>query len=422
MRQAQHFLSALTSDDDIHLLIERDPVLMAQEQKMRDAVGVDNSTQFFVVRGETPEVVLERAEALGAKLDGLTGAARLSSWQSVTSFVPSAKRQGDDHTLLSQRVFNDPAALRAMLVQAGFRDEVADGWLAAYAKPDHAVLTVDSWLAAPWSQPFRHLWLGKVDIAGYAAVVIPQGVTSANEPALIATAHALPGVSFVDKAASVSTLFGAYRVDSGIWLAGALLLVLLLMMARYRPLGGIVVTLPVLLAVGVTRGWRSTLIGMGLAGIGLVAIILALGPALTIIPIEVLRLVVGALLLVFGISWQQRQPDPVIAELWQEMRGVVSVQVLQELYVTLTRKTSAPIDRATARELVRSYASWLADPTDLDLVLRASEVEELHRLSFWDALIVTAAAQAGVSTLLSEDLNDGQVIEGVKIENPFRVT
>jgi predicted exporter len=242
----------LTSDDDIHLLIERDPVLMAQEQKMRDAVGVDNSTQFFVVRGETPEVVLERAEALGAKLDGLTGAARLSSWQSVTSFVPSAKRQGDDHTLLSQRVFNDPAALRAMLVQAGFRDEVADGWLAAYAKPDHAVLTVDSWLAAPWSQPFRHLWLGKVDIAGYAAVVIPQGVTSANEPALIATAHALPGVSFVDKAASVSTLFGAYRVDSGIWLAGALLLVLLLMMARYRPLGGVVVTLPVLLAVGVT--------------------------------------------------------------------------------------------------------------------------------------------------------------------------
>jgi len=242
----------LTSDDDIHLLIERDPVLMAQEQKVRDAVGVDNSTQFFVVRGETPEIVLERAEALDAKLGGLTGAARLGSWQSVSSFVPSAKRQGEDHTLLSQRVFSDPTALRATLVQAGFRDAVADAWLAAYAKSGHAVLTVDSWLAAPWSQPFRHLWLGKVDIAGYAAVVIPQGVTSANEPALIATAHTLPGVSFVDKAASVSTLFGAYRVDSGIWLAGALLLVLLLMMARYRPLGGIVVTLPVLLAVGVT--------------------------------------------------------------------------------------------------------------------------------------------------------------------------
>jgi len=246
----------LTSDDDIHLLIQRDPVLLAQEQKVRDAVGFDNSTQFFVVRGETPEIVLERAEALGAKLDGLTGAARLSSWQSITSFVPSAKRQDEDRTLLGQRVFNDPSALRGTLVQAGFRDEVADGWLAAYAKSDHSVLSIDSWLAAPWSQPFRHLWLGRVDAAstsgGYAAVVIPQGVTPANQPALIATAHTLPGVTFVDKAASVSTLFGAYRVDSGIWLAGALLCVLLLMMARYRPLGGIVVTLPVLLAVGVT--------------------------------------------------------------------------------------------------------------------------------------------------------------------------
>jgi predicted exporter len=246
----------LTSDDDIHLLIQRDPALMAQEQKVRDAVGFDNSTQFFVVRGETPEMVLERAEALGAKLDGLTDTARLSSWQSITSFVPSAKRQGEDRALLSQHVFNDTSALRATLVQAGFRDEVADAWLAAYAKSDRAALSVDSWLAAPWSQPFRHLWLGRVDTTstsgGYASVVIPQGVTSANEPVLISTAHALPGVTFVDKALSVSTLFGAYRVDSGLWLAGALLSVLLLMMARYRPLGGIVVTLPVLLAVGVT--------------------------------------------------------------------------------------------------------------------------------------------------------------------------
>jgi predicted exporter len=246
----------LASDDDIHLLIQRDPDLMAQEQKVRDAVGVDNSAQFFVVRGETPEIVLQRAEALSAKLDGLTGAAKGGNWQSVTSFVPSAKRQSEDRALLSQRVFSDPAALRATLIQAGFRDEAADAWLAAYAKPDHSVLTVDSWLAAQWSQPFRYLWLGEVDAAsgsgGYASVVIPQGVTPANQPVLIATAHALPGVTFVDKAASVSTLFGAYRIDSGIWLAGALLLVLLLMMVRYRPLGGIAVTLPVLLAVGVT--------------------------------------------------------------------------------------------------------------------------------------------------------------------------
>ncbi|CAG4925966.1 MMPL family transporter [Paraburkholderia saeva] len=244
----------LTSDDDIHLLIQRDPALVAQEQKVRDAIGVDNSAQFFVVRGETPEMVLQRAEALGTRLNALTGKLKTGGWQSVTSFVPSAKRQRENRALLAQHVFNDPAALRAMLIDAGFRDEVGDAWLKAWTQSGQAVLTVDQWLAVPWSQPYRHLWLGEVDTAthGYAAVVIPQGVTPANEPALLAMAHASPGVVFVDKAASVSSLFGAYRVDSGIWLAGALALVMVLLMARYRPRGGIMVTLPVLLAVGVT--------------------------------------------------------------------------------------------------------------------------------------------------------------------------
>ncbi|CAB3794072.1 hypothetical protein LMG28614_03841 [Paraburkholderia ultramafica] len=262
----------LTSDDDIHLLIQRDPSLVAQEDKVRDAVGVDNSAQFFVVRGDTPEAVLQRAEALGAKLDALNGTTnQVGSYQSVTQFVPSAKQQSEDRALLAQHVFNDPAALRATLLQAGFKDEVADAWLAAYAQPQPP-LSVERWLAAPWSQPYRHLWLGEVDSAtrAYAAVVIPQRVTPHNEPALIALAQGLPGVAFVDKAASVSKLFGAYRVDSGWWLGGALTLVLVLLTVRYAPKqvpsrdvpqkvplwhrvrGGIATTLPVLLAVGVT--------------------------------------------------------------------------------------------------------------------------------------------------------------------------
>jgi predicted exporter len=99
------------------------------------------------------------------------------------------------------------------------------------------------------------LWLGAVDAngqRGYAAIVMPRRVTPQNLPALIATASTTEGVVFVDKAASVSKLFGEYRVDSAIWLGGALLLVLVLVMARYRLRGGIATTLPVLLAVGVT--------------------------------------------------------------------------------------------------------------------------------------------------------------------------
>ncbi|WP_025601426.1 MMPL family transporter [Burkholderia sp. WSM2230] len=265
----------LTSDDDIHLLIQRDASLVAQEDKVRAAVGVDNSAQFFVVRGETPEMVLQRAEALGGKLDALDSTAdKIGGYQSVGQFVPSARQQNENRALLAQHVFADRAALRATLLQAGFKDEVADAWIAAQSKPQ-PLLTVDRWLAAPWSQPYRHLWLGQVDQLGakskaYAAVVIPQGVTARNEPALIATARTLPGVVFVDKAASVSKLFGAYRVDSGWWLGGALTLVLVLLIVRYaapraasrdvseegslvqRLRGGVAVTLPVLLAVGVT--------------------------------------------------------------------------------------------------------------------------------------------------------------------------
>jgi uncharacterized membrane protein len=58
--------------------------------------------------------------------------------------------------------------------------------------------------------------------------------------------------------------------------------------------------------MGITRGWRSTLIGAGAATLALAAIVAVLGPALTVIPIDVLRLVVGALLLVFGLQWLRK--------------------------------------------------------------------------------------------------------------------
>ena len=64
--------------------------------------------------------------------------------------------------------------------------------------------------------------------------------------------------------------------------------------------------LTIVLAVGVTRGWRSTLIGVGAAALALAAVVAALGPALTIIPINALRLVVGGLLLVFGLQWLRK--------------------------------------------------------------------------------------------------------------------
>jgi predicted nucleic acid-binding protein len=108
-----------------------------------------------------------------------------------------------------------------------------------------------------------------------------------------------------------------------------------------------------------------------------------------------------------------------VAELWDTRRAVISTQVLQEFYVNATRKIPTPIPRALARQIVKAYAVWqteLVGPPEIHL---ASELEEQHQLSFWDALIVAAALKGGAGTVLTEDLSEGRTISGVLIENPF---
>lgn len=109
----------------------------------------------------------------------------------------------------------------------------------------------------------------------------------------------------------------------------------------------------------------------------------------------------------------------VVRELWESGNGAVSLQVLQELYVNVTRKIPRPLPVADARELVRTYATWVRVSPTVDTVFRAIELAELARISFWDGLIVASAAQAGAIEILTEDLNHGQVIDGVRIVNPF---
>jgi len=98
-------------------------------------------------------------------------------------------------------------------------------------------------------------------------------------------------------------------------------------------------------------------------------------------------------------------------------RGVVSTQVLQEFFVIATRKLG--IDAEIARRKVALVAQMDLVLVRLDLILGAIDLHRLHHLSFWDALVVKSAAAAGCTRLLTEDLQDGQVIDGVRIRNPF---
>ena len=110
-----------------------------------------------------------------------------------------------------------------------------------------------------------------------------------------------------------------------------------------------------------------------------------------------------------------------LRQLWDSGGGRMSVQVLQEFYVNVTKKLATPIAHSTAREVVSSYGAWVLEPTTPVTVTRAIDIAALAQIQFWDALIVASAEQADATHLYSEDLNTGQTIAGVKIVNPLVV-
>jgi predicted nucleic acid-binding protein len=108
----------------------------------------------------------------------------------------------------------------------------------------------------------------------------------------------------------------------------------------------------------------------------------------------------------------------VLRDLWSERTGVLSVQVLQEFYVNVTRKISSPLSKDLARLVVSSYAIWCTETTPTEII-SAFRIEGESRIGFWGALIVSCASKDGATRILSEDLNAGQRIAGILIENPF---
>lgn len=118
---------------------------------------------------------------------------------------------------------------------------------------------------------------------------------------------------------------------------------------------------------------------------------------------------------------KHRITQAVLTELWEKHTGVLSVQVLQEFYVTMTRKVLRPLPSSKVRNIIRDYLAWHIEINDLVSILTASQIEENYKISFWDALIIAAASKARVGKILTEDLKSGQMIEGILIENPLEI-
>ncbi len=115
---------------------------------------------------------------------------------------------------------------------------------------------------------------------------------------------------------------------------------------------------------------------------------------------------------------KQSRAIDLVAEHRRDGTGVVSLQVLQEYFVTVTRKLN--VDSPLARRKVEILSEFDVVVPEVADILAAIDLHRLHGFSFWDALVLRSAQQAGCSVLLSEDFQHDRTIDGIHVVNPFR--
>lgn len=225
-------ISRLGSNDDIRLLQNSPQSLLDEQVEVGKLLAVPTLAQFYLVRGETQEAVLQSEEELKERLERLIASGVLTGFQALSDWVPSQKMQLADRNLVERALMAQDSALPQLAKQL---DE-DDAWLTQIrgrvsvpADP----LTPEAFLQGAAGEAWRHLWLGKVE-GGYAGIVSLRGVEIGDLPALQAAAQNLPGVQWVDKVGETSTLLGRYRHHMGWVVLISYATVYLLLTMRYR--------------------------------------------------------------------------------------------------------------------------------------------------------------------------------------------
>jgi len=108
-----------------------------------------------------------------------------------------------------------------------------------------------------------------------------------------------------------------------------------------------------------------------------------------------------------------------LESLWSSENACVSIQVLKEFFVIVTRRIKTPLPPETASQVIADLGQWRVHRPDVQDVLSAIELHRRYQTSFWDALILHSASKLNCSTVYSEDLNAGQRYYGVQVINPF---
>jgi len=116
---------------------------------------------------------------------------------------------------------------------------------------------------------------------------------------------------------------------------------------------------------------------------------------------------------------KHQRAEKLIQQLWNSECGCLSMQIFQEFYVTITTKIKQPFSSDRAYEIISLLSNWKIHSPEPKDILSAIQIHQRYNISFWDAMIVNSATKLGCAVLWSEDLNDGQLYEGIKVVNPF---
>jgi predicted nucleic acid-binding protein len=108
-----------------------------------------------------------------------------------------------------------------------------------------------------------------------------------------------------------------------------------------------------------------------------------------------------------------------LENLWKTGAGCLSVQVLQEFYYNITRKSTKPLSPMEAAKVIEDFSDWIIHRPGMRDVLAAIQLLQRHNVSFWDAMILRSALQCNCTRLWTEDLSHGQKYEDVTVINPF---
>jgi predicted exporter len=225
-------VTRLDIQDDIRLLQNPPKKLVDDQTQLSKLLDMPTPVQFYIVRGSTPEVVLQREELLKQRLDPLVETHILSGYHALSNWVPSVRAQAARRNLIDRTLLNNNGPLEALAAQIGENGK----WVAAtraHLLASALPLTPDDVLQTPASEPWRHLWLGQVDNL-WASVVALRGLTRTGLPKLQHADIGLEGVQWVDKVGEISDVLGRYRKTMGWVVLFSYLVVYGLLFPRYR--------------------------------------------------------------------------------------------------------------------------------------------------------------------------------------------